>query len=60
LSYLDEFVEVKSRGGDLFVLLDEDAIVLDQFLSVLHNLIVDVERAWAHGALLGRHFIELF
>lgn len=39
-----EFVKVKCRGWDLFVLLDKSLVVLYKLLAVLHDLVVQVYR----------------
>lgn len=37
-----EFIKVKCRSWDLFVLLDESLIVLYKLLAILHDLVVQV------------------
>ena len=46
---LHEFIKVKCRSRDLFVLLDESFVVLYKLLAVLHDLVVQVYRGGRRG-----------
>ena len=46
---LHEFIKVKCRRWDLFVLLDESLVVLYKLLAILHDLVVQVYRGGRRG-----------